>query len=178
MPDIDVPDEYRRIGDFYEDLAGVLAWPDEALFGVAADVSAWSPAHHVFHIAVSHGMMFKGIQLISLERSPAVVGGAPTRIGAFVLAQEVMPRGKGTAPEPVRPPETFARADLDRAVARSRERYEKTAALLPSLAGLTYRLEHPYFGYLTAIEWLRVVRIHGAHHLAIIRDIAAGQVIA
>ena len=64
MMDIDLQDEYRHIGQFYDEVEALLEWPDDVLFQVNADVSAWSSAQQLFHILRANGMMFKGIQLI------------------------------------------------------------------------------------------------------------------
>lgn len=168
--DIDLQEEYRHIGLFYDAVAPFLDWPDALLFGVKGDVSGWSPAQHLFHILRSNGMMLKSIDLICQGHPATNNEGAPNRAGHFVLANGLV-RGRAQAPASVAPPDEVSRDELRHSLARNREKYAQTEVLLPRIPEATGRLQHPLLGMLNASEWLRTVRLHAEHHLAIIRDI-------
>ena len=169
MTDIDAQEEYRALGALYDDLEALLAWPDERLFRVNEDVSGWSPAHHLHHVALANSRMLKAAEVICAGHPMVRPEAALNEAGRRTLAEERFGRGK--APENVAPPETVTRADLEKVLARSRKKYAGTEALLPELAARTGGLPHPYMGTLRADEWLRLARIHTLHHLAIIREI-------
>ncbi|GIV60527.1 MAG: hypothetical protein KatS3mg043_1616 [Rhodothermaceae bacterium] len=171
MLEIDVQEEYRRLGTLYEAFDAVLAWPDAQLFLRREDVSAWSVAQHLYHILLANSRMLKAIEAI-VAGHPSVQAGEPNRAGWYVLRREDMMRGRGQAPADVHPPAAPTRTDLATTRDRSRHKYEAAAALLPDLPGRPGGLPHPFLGTLSAAQWLRLARIHSAHHLAIIHDVA------
>ncbi len=172
---IDPHDEYRRIGAFYEDLQALLDWPDAVLFGVDEAVSGWSPAQHLYHIALANGRMLKAVETICAGHPAARPEGGPNEQGRAVLASGDMRSLRLQAPASVAPPATVSREELATTLARSRQKYAAVEALLPSVAAQTGRLPHPFMGPLNAVEWLRTIRIHSLHHLATIRAIAAAH---
>ena len=171
---IDLQDEYRHLGQFYDDVEALLEWPDEMLFQTNEDVSAWSPAQQLFHILRSNGMMLKGIQLICYGHRMADHEGEPNDAGRYVLAHGFV-RGRAKAPDAVVPPDDVSREDLQDALARSRRKYAETEAFLPQIPEATGRIPHHHLGMLNASEWLRLARLHSEHHRAIIRDIVGQQ---
>jgi hypothetical protein len=46
---------------------------------------------------------------------------------------------------------------------------------LAPLGAAEGRIEHPRMGMLDGPQWLRFVRIHSQHHLAIVRDILSSD---
>jgi hypothetical protein len=174
MTDIDVREEYRALGARYDDLEALLEWPDERLFRIDEDVSGWSAAHHLYHVALSNSRMLKAAEVICAGHPMVRPEAALNEAGRRAMARGGIERGRGKAPEHVAPPETVTRADLEKVLARSRKKYAETEALLPVLPTRTGGLPHPYMGTLRADEWLRLARVHSDHHLAIIRELAAG----
>ncbi len=173
MTDIDVYEEYRALGALYDDLEALLAWPDERLFRVNEDVSGWSAAHHLHHVALSNSRMLKAAEAICTGHPMVRPEAALNEVGRRTLAEGRFARGRGKAPANVAPPETVTREDLEKTLARSRKKYAETEALLPELPSRTGGLPHPFMGTLRADEWLRLARIHSGHHLAIIREVDA-----
>lgn len=174
MMDFDPQDEYRHLGQFYADVQTVLALPDAVLSRVNPAVSAWSSAQQLYHILRANGMMFKGIQLICHGHRMAENDGEPTPAGYRVLTHGFV-RGAGQAPDAVQPPDTVSREVLDESMARSARKYAETEAFLGQIPEATGRLPHHALGMLSALEWLRLARLHAEHHLAIIRDIVGQQ---
>lgn len=171
MSNINVHEEISALSVCLDQIESLLAWDDAALFTAQLEISAWSPAHHVHHVAVATGMMLMaGIR--TLRRDPDPEEG-PNRIGQMVLQRGMGSlRGRGQAPKATTPPDTFARTDLDQALERCRRKISETEAILDQFLVGQGRLPHPYFGPLNATEWLRITRLHAEHHLAIIGDIA------
>ena len=173
--DIDLQDEYRQLGHFFDDVESMLEWPDAVLFQINEEVSAWSPAQQLYHILRANGMMLKGIQLICHGHRMADNEGEPNDAGRHLLVHGFI-RGKAKAPDAVVPPETVSREDLRDSLARSRRKHAETEAFLPQIPEATGRLPHHILGMLNASEWLRLARLHSEHHHAIIRDIVGEQV--
>ncbi len=172
--DIDLQEEYREIGAFYDAVEPLLDWPDETLYRIADDVSAWSSAQHLYHILRANGMMLKGIHLICHGHRMTANEGALNDAGRYVLAQGFV-RGQGKAPDAVVPPDEVTRKALQDSWARSRQKYVETEAFLPQIPDATGRIPHGFLGMLDGSQWLRLARLHSEHHLAIIRDIVGQE---
>jgi hypothetical protein len=177
-PAVDVPAEYAALTEAYAFLEQCLALPDAALFAVVPAVSQWSVAHQAYHTALSTSRMMRVIEALHVGGLATTEDGEANAIGQWVLEHGTMVRGRGQAPEHVRPPEAVTREDLAETLTRGRRKLAQIADVLPVLEGLTRRLAHPVFGQLNAVQWLRVARIHADHHRAIIRDIQAHQAAA
>lgn len=171
----DLHEEYAMLGAFYDAAEAVVAWPDADLFRVNPEVSAWSPARHLFHILRADGMMLKGIHLICQGHRLAANEGAPNEAGRALLTQGRFPRGRVQAPESVVPPAEVSRGALEDSLARSRRKYAETEAFLPQIPAATGRMPHFYLGMLNAAEWLRLTRVHSEHHYGIMQDIVGQQ---
>ncbi len=175
--DIDVQDEYRHLGLFYEAVASLLDLQDDVLFQANTDVSAWSPAQQLYHILRANGMMCKGIQLLCQGRRMTDEEGGMNKAGHYVLTKGFV-RGRGKAPEAVVPPDDVSREVLQETLARSLKKYRETEAYLAQIPEAEGRMPHHHLGLLNASEWLRLARLHSEHHLAIIRDIVGAQAAA
>jgi hypothetical protein len=174
MPnDIDARDEYDQLQAFYDDAEAVLNAPDDVLFGVRPDASGWSPAQHLHHIWVANGKSLAAALYIAYGRGDT--DGAPNEIGRAVLEAASIPRRAMTAPDTVRPPDDLDRAGLQEALTRSRSKLDAVGEHLAPLGAAEGRIEHPRMGMLDGPQWLRFVRIHSQHHLAIVRDILSSD---
>ncbi|GAB5520110.1 MAG: hypothetical protein RhofKO_23610 [Rhodothermales bacterium] len=169
---IDPHAEYERMGAIYTELKTMI---DEASKSVleqrAPAVSAWSVGQQVEHTLIASGMMLKAPRAIHLGRGQDEEG--PNRIGVMVMRTERVRRGKAKAPENTQPAPTPSQAVLQTTWARSKRSHDALASLLETLPDTEGRLEHPYLGWLNALEWLRIVRVHAEHHLRLIADIQA-----
>ena len=172
--DIDLQEEYRELGAFYDAVEPLLDWPDATLYRVAGAVSAWSPAQHLYHVLRANGMMLKGIHLICQGHRMTANEGAPNDAGRRVLAGGFI-RGLGKAPDAVVPPDDVPREALQDSWSRSRKKHAETEAFLPQIPDAAGRIPHGFLGTLDASEWLRLARLHSEHHLAIIRDIVGQE---
>ena len=87
------------------------------------------------------------------------------------LRQDTFPRNRFQAPDIVAPAPDTDMNELRKWVRVSRMAYDRMASLAPTLPELSSFIPHPILGPLDARAWLRTIRIHGEHHLGIIRDI-------
>lgn len=157
----------------FDRLTSLLERDDDHLFLRAPAVSGWSVAEQLHHTAAATGRMLAAVERIAQQKPPAADGGKVTVIGRAVLMTGRFPRGKGKAPKGTIPPEQFDRAELERALSRCRGTYDRIPPLFEAAAGSTFRVEHPYFGWLSAEQWLRLAAVHADHHFLIIGDIDA-----
>lgn len=153
----------------------ILGRDDSALLRLAPDVSAWSVANQLHHTATATGLMLTGVHRIAAQSTPAQDGGRITTIGRAMLLTRHLPRGRGKAPRATVPPENVDRAELERALTHSRSAYDRLPGLFDDLAVSTWRVEHPYFGWLSANQWLKLAALHADHHFSIIQEIDAAH---
>lgn len=134
------------------------------------EVSAWSTHDQSEHVLRAN----EGISgMIAADTVPDEV--VPiTSSGEWVLWWGSIPRGQGQAPEGTLP-EGLGRDEL---LALHGRVVEAVLALdLDKLDADEHVVgNHPYFGGLTAAQWLRLMNVHGEHHADIVQDIrdAAG----
>ena len=164
---------HETLGQHYAQMDLILAREDADLFRSAPSVSNWSVANQLHHLASATALMLVGVSRIANQASPAEATGSITTIGRGILLSGRFPRGKGKAPKPTVPPDTVSRADLEKALARSRERYHGLEAELEAAAASSWKVAHPYFGMLDAAQWLKLSCVHADHHFRIIADIDA-----
>lgn len=148
-------------------------WVDEPapfLFERAEYVSEWSPAQHLYHLAIGHKPVLRWL-IQQAEAPDADPEGRPNIAGYLVLTLGRFPRGRGRAPKAFHPPDTVERDDLARRMETNRDMLDALDAQLDALKQVRGRLNHPALGRLDAGEWLRFGHIHTAHHYRIIRDI-------
>ena len=83
-----------------------------------------------------------------------------------VMGFGFIPRGRGQAPDSVRPPDTILTEDINKQLEEARKLIEMANAL-PEDA----HFDHPVFGTLNRPATLRFIEVHTEHHLKIVRDI-------
>ncbi len=144
-----------------------LARDGDELGRRAPEVSGWSVAQQLEHLATVDRSVLQGIEKID-RGEIAERGGAGTLVGRVILLLGWIPRGKGKAPEKSMPA-GLGGEELVAALETAKERFEKLdLARLETSAGT---FPHPVFGHLTAGQWLRFVAVHHRHHGRIIDDI-------
>ncbi len=84
----------------------------------------------------------------------------------FVYTMNKIPRGKGKAPERVRPREGFDAVSLQTHLLKTVETLEELNHIAPN----SYFV-HPYFGKLNLKGAIKFLRLHTNHHIHIINDI-------
>ncbi|WP_022835444.1 DinB family protein [Salisaeta longa] len=172
MPTIDPHVEYDQLSALYEQQAALLDGPEAVLVAAVPSVSGWTVAQHLHHVWTANGMSLTAARYAAVGKRSTTTG-EPTRAGRRVLQEEGLPRGQMQAPDAVTPPASPDLSDLRATLERSRAALHRLADHLDAAAASSERIEHPALGFLTAPQWLRFVRIHTAHHQAIIDDIRA-----
>jgi hypothetical protein len=87
----------------------------------------------------------------------------------YVFAMGKIPRGRGRAPESVKPKEAFDAERTESLMKNIRGYYPRVDALAPQ-----HFFPHPIFGHLRKQKTLKFIRLHTEHHLQIVRDIMRG----
>lgn len=132
----------------------------------APAVSAWSVGMHLDHLLRT---LARGLpRLIAPVADPTVP--PPVPAGRIVLLTGWIPRGRGQAPEMVRPQPTDAAA-LTAAFAAAQAQLAALDPHLPAIDRDPTRIAHPLLGGFTPRQWLRFHQVHQRHHAKIIRDI-------
>lgn len=165
----------QAIGTLCDRLVAMLAWEDHRLHARVPQISQWSVAQQLEHIAATGRRMLAMIAL--LESGAAHDGvrakGRPSVTGRAILLTGRIPRGRAEAPEGTHPQPAPTRAELAAAVqdlvAEARARARGTGGL-KAIDGVG---RHPVLGWFRAPQWWRFLRIHTEHHLAIVADIDA-----
>lgn len=134
-------------------------------------VSAWSIEQQMEHILAVDFSILDG-----LEKETMVDAPKPFRmIGRLILFVGHIPRGRGRSPEKLKP----TGVTTEQLTARINEARERVVALARDQRALrTNRahMNHPFFGGLRALQWVRFLDVHQHHHVKIIRDIASSAV--
>ncbi len=171
-PSLNPQENYAALMALVEKGAGYVAWPEEKLFEVKEGVSGWSIGHHLYHLALAHGSIPRLIERLHNGRlGDDTLEPFPERVQLVYEGQ--IPRGR-TAPERTQPPPDLDHDLLKRDWGRMTKSIARIEPLLNELGDIPRRFPHPFFGPLTALEWLRFMQNHKRHHLGIIAAIEAG----
>jgi hypothetical protein len=165
----------RTLEALLEDLRkiqeGWLTLENDELVAVDEAVSRWSAAQHLQHLARVNDFIFSVIVKISSGDETVVAHGRPNRIGKSVLWTGRIPRGRGKAPESLRPATCVQVDEARAAIAANLDSFSSLAATLPQLSRTRGKIDHFVFGPLNARQWLRFARIHTRHHVAIAKEL-------
>ncbi|MCC5874652.1 MAG: DinB family protein [Candidatus Sumerlaeia bacterium] len=170
--------ELRHLGGAYRRLDEISRWEDHRLYHVEEEVSLWSPAQHVEHMALVNIASFHGVRaLIEDDDKNADIlrRGRPRFVVIPMFLLGFIPRGKGKAPEVYFPAPDVDREAVRKNIAESRSGMSWVAQNIHHLGVARGRLAHPILGALNARQWLRFIRIHTTHHLRIIDEIDAAR---
>ena len=150
----------------------VAALSDERA-GRVPEGEAWSVAQIVEHVSlVDEGSARICAKLLSKAESDGAISDGHLEISAdFFTRSEEIAEIKIEAPERVHPNAGLLIAD---SLERLRDSAESFARLRPAFEKFdswTYKFPHPFFGDISAAEWLLVAAGHKARHLQQIRSI-------
>lgn len=164
--------DLERLAVRLDETAAVLQWPDERLYLRGTAVSEWSPAQHVDHVLRTLEALWGRVEALVEGRSAEIrARGGPVLVGRIVLWTGWIPRGRGRAPEAVRPDPRPVRHRMQVALCDATRRVEEQRARAAELATARGVLPHPQLGNLDAKRWIRFADVHTRHHLAIVADI-------
>lgn len=169
---IDPDHELAELAASFEAFEALRAGVASRAACTAEDVSAWSCAQHLYHIALASDLAFQNVRGILAGRSPRIVHeGGPNELALRVFRDGGFPRGASRSPRMVTPP---ASVDAGLLASEQRQCRETIASLrgeIEAIHAASGRIPHQELGPLNACEWLLFARLHAGHHLAILRDI-------
>jgi len=173
--EIDVQAEFdglERALDAYDALRARLGEREHA---VAKDVSGWSVAQHLFHIALATDLALRHVRALVDNKGRLVsADGELGERAAAVLVSERTRRGVAEAPRMVRPGDDVNPVFLGNEIAGARAAVATLRARAADVAGASGWIPHQELGPLQAAHWLRFARLHAQHHLAIAEEVGAG----
>lgn len=133
--------------------------------------SGWGCGEHAGHVAIAAAGIARGIERALAEPERDRDQG-PHEGAAAVLRSGVFARGSAKAPERL-DPSTRSREELAAMASGAAAAWAALRQRADALAACPARFPHFLFGHLTSAEWVRFCAIHTAHHLGLVRDIAA-----
>ncbi|MEM7163816.1 MAG: DinB family protein [Planctomycetota bacterium] len=138
---------------------------------VRPEVSAWSVAQHVDHIATATLLNLRAVA--KLHQDPAVGNNEPSikAVGWAVLVSGRIPSG-ASAPDSVLPQPAPAATDLTDTLASCEELIATLRPHTSQLDTIKRRIPHPILGGFTPRQWLRFALIHSHHHTQITQRIS------
>ncbi len=128
----------------------------------AANVSAVGVDWQLHHSL----LVIKGVLTQLLKSDPKAYRWRFNLIRAIIFGLGQIPRGKGRAPDVVKPKEGVDREELEKLLQQCKELWPKAE----SLAAKAW-FAHPVFGALSKKQTFRFLDIHSLHHLKIVEDI-------
>lgn len=131
-------------------------------------ISKWSVGEHVEHLALAHSGVIARFEGLLADPGPG--SGSPSLIGHIALKVGRFPRGRAKAPETTTP-RSLDHAEIAQRLTGMRDRLLRLEPDLSRVAASTSTFDHPVFGPLRAVQWLRFLEVHQNHHGRIIRDI-------
>ncbi|MFN0138856.1 MAG: DinB family protein [Pyrinomonadaceae bacterium] len=173
---------YETIADIYSANAKVREALNATLEGITPDEAAtlpddgkWSIQHVVEHIA----MVETGVSMICSRMIEAAKADDKTSDGKFVLSPEflesisrlVSGTAKVEAPERVQPTGEVAIQDSLRTLTAATATLDSFRGDLESIDVTGHKFPHPFFGPLTATEWLVISGLHERRHTAQIESL-------
>jgi len=136
---------------------------DEQLNFLPAD-GEWTIANIVEHVSlVDGGIIRLSAKLLTDAREKGERSDGTAKISEAFLQEASIPR-KLQAPERVRPTGTRTVAESFAKMDENREKLEELRSLFETVECSDLKFPHPYFGDLTAHEWLALLGGHEARH--------------
>jgi hypothetical protein len=147
-----------RLVELLNELDALIPHQQVARPGVSNASVGW----HIEHSLLTFCLVINKIS----ESDPKEYAPKFSWIKLLILTTKKIPRGKGRAPEVVKPVQEITTASLKQGIERARQK----AGQLLNLHSNSY-FEHPYFGHMNLGSTKKFLEIHTRHHLNIIRDI-------
>jgi hypothetical protein len=138
----------------------------------APSVSGWSVGEQLDHLLRASRSVLRRVASPPVDKSPDP---SPTNLtGRLALWTGYMPRGRGRSPERILPQPHTAES-LCESAATVADFVSGLRGRETEIRASRDRFRHPFFGGLSAAQWVRFVEIHQHHHLKIAEDICRAQ---
>ena len=139
----------------------------DALSAPFGSGESWDAAQHMHHLILVNASVTRLIPALAAGKFAEKSAAAKPELLEKLYAG-YFPSG-GTAPTNVEP---SVELDKDELLSAWREGFKKIEALEGQDLESDYRLEHQFYGPLTALEWLKFMGIHTRHHLNLIETLS------
>lgn len=173
---------YENIADIYSANEKIRTHLHATLANITTDEAAalpdgekWSIQHVVEHIAMVEG----GISMICSRMIEAAKADGKTSDGTFKLSEKFLENlsqlatARVEAPERVQPTGDVAIQDSLSKLTAATEALQTLRSDLESIDVTGHTFPHPYFGPLTAAEWLVISGLHERRHTGQIEALLA-----
>ena len=167
---MDPTKEMARLDEQLERLEALTGHGPETWGRHDPAVSGWSVGRQVEHTLKSIVRMLAAVRDIR-DGKPAAPDGSPRAIGRVLLAAGRIPRGRAESPEAVVPDEAPDVATSQALLAKAQALRAELAPGIDEVDTWAGTIPHPMLGPFTAAHWVRFVRVHTDHHLAIVDEI-------
>lgn len=174
--------EYKTVDDVYaaniairEKFKQSFASLTEEQIGARPDGEEWSVAQIVEHVAVVNGGALRICSKLlgKSEAAGQTNDGSVSISNEFLLAGSIASDQKLQAPEMVRPVNNVPIADSVAKLDEQQAQYTELKEKFVTVDGVKAKFPHPYFGDLSAQEWLVLSGAHEIRHLKQIRRVLA-----
>lgn len=174
--------EYKTVDDVYtanlairEKFKAAVAGLTDDQLNSRADETAWSIAQIVEHVSIVNGGMYRICRklLSKAEVDGGTNDGTVSIVNEFLQPGSTAHEQKLKAPETVEPSGGVPVAESLSKLDDLQARFGELRSTFETVNGTDPKFPHPYFGDLSAQEWLVLSGAHEVRHLKQIRRIAA-----
>lgn len=163
---------YETIADIYtanqqirESLIAQLAEVSQADSVIVPIGEKWSVRHVAEHVSiVNHGIARICGRLVNAAKASGERSDGKVHFSPEFLEQISLPEVKLEAPEVVLPTGTLSIEESIDGLARNAESFEALRTDMEEFDLSVPKFPHPYFGPMTAAEWLALVGYHEVRH--------------
>ncbi len=168
-PNLEPHQNYKDLQNLNQRALAYLGWEEEKLLEIKPETSGWSIAHHLYHLALSHGSIPRLIERLQSGRLGEE--GLESRPDMVKLIEDgIILRGR-KSPDATNPPDGLNKELLARDLERMTKATQRLEPMLDELHAIPRKFLHLYYGPLNALEWLRFMGMHCRHHLGIVEEI-------
>ncbi|HIG85543.1 MAG TPA: DUF1569 domain-containing protein [Planctomycetes bacterium] len=162
-------DNLSRLTTALEGMEDLRRKGGDALNNQQSEVSGWSAAQHLYHVALSTDLAMRCVTTVMAGTSPRLRHDLPkSELFAQLQALGRFPRGT-KAPRLVIPPDRVNLEFLKQEIATASTAAQELGG--QDLSHATGRIVHEKLGGLDAQEWVTFARMHAEHHLQLAEKI-------
>ncbi|CAN5653605.1 DinB family protein [soil metagenome] len=135
----------------------------------------WSVAHNAEHVQIVEYGMFRICSKLlgEAEKNGELSDGKILISDSMIAGAEVLKTKKNEAPDRVKPTGLQNIAGSIEKMHHTRQQLNDLRPRFETYDGNRHKFPHPFFGHLSAIEWLILIGFHESRHIAQIRRIVA-----
>ncbi|MBK9154671.1 MAG: DinB family protein [Chloracidobacterium sp.] len=169
---------YETIADIYtandkirDRLLALIDSLDEEEAAVVPDGENWSAAMIVEHVSLVAGSMVRiCTKLLEGSKAEDAVWDGSLDLAEFAGRAAAIADVKLVAPDIVQPKQGLSLSESRAALEQNRGDFHGLRPMFEKFDPNRHKFPHPFFGPLTALEWLALAGAHEARHLRQIRN--------